>query len=195
MSKVFLSLAVITAIFSTLASQSTAGLITVQFDGFTTPNGTPQTVFTSGALSVQRTATLGDNTQYSGTHFSTAAVVPFNTFTLTYNVVGGNFGDVFATSGSSGAAFDGFAVSVVYSFGGQGRVSINGGATQSLGPGANVFRNVANPLDTSVSFSFTHEPGGSGSMTVTSLSAVPEPTALMLVGSVVGLCFIRRRRF
>jgi hypothetical protein len=127
-------------------------------------------------------------------------------FNVTYTVTGtGGFGgffdagkagtnpQFFTTNGSTAGVFDGFQFD--FSSSGTGTVSV-GANTQTFGAGTNSFEFrdfLASPTISSVTFSVVQNVGGT--FTFNSVSAVPEATSLLMVGSaVVGLVSMRRRK-
>ncbi len=205
MNKIFKCALASLALFATLGTQAEAALVRVEFDSFAL-SGSPETVFTSGALTVTRT--ISTNSGTAPTISGGNLILSKNSSaTVTYNVTNGTFGDVFATGAVSAASFDGFSFNAAWTqqsnIGNGSGVSISVGGTEvvssaAIGTGDNDFRFIADPTATLVSFTFTNSfPGGGKSaanLVIGSISAVPEPSALLLVGSVLGLGFLRRRR-
>jgi len=170
-------------------SVANAALVTASVDDFTTPGMTQ--VFDNGTIQVNRIFQLG------GLHAGSGYVVlPGDLMVVTYQAVGGTFGDLFSQeTGFSASEFTGFTLSA--SSGGAGSITMisNGGAGIVNVSGA--LSDYFFAADASTTFVSFNVAANGGAMTVgfgSGFQAVPEPSALLLVGSVLAACGVARRR-
>ena len=187
------------ALVAILSAQAEGGLIRVQFDDFSN-TGVNVTALNIGGITLNREVNFS-----TGARFEGGSIVLDNQAVaiLTYTVTNGDFGDLFATSGASKSFFDGFSVNALRNVVGEGQTSFVievGGIPvvgSTLSNGDNDFRNVAMPGATTVKFTIANtRPGNAppGSLVINSLSAVPEPSAMLMVGLLASFGLSRRRR-
>jgi hypothetical protein len=198
MRKIFTGIVASLVVLTALAAQSQAGLVAVKIQNAGDNYSASVGGFT---LSNSQTNSSGPTGVNASNWFVNSGFV--NPTVATYSITPGGFGQFF-DAGKSGtgaftstenpnanASFDGFRLVMT----GTAKGSVSDGITtfnyDGSGPHTFLFRTYLTQDPTSVSFEFTQE---SGTLTFSSLHAVPEPSALMLVGSLVGLGLVRRRR-
>lgn len=192
-----------------LACQVQAGLVEVRMDAV----GAGAFV-NNPAFEVQRGITFGSGTGFGFVNSNSWFLIGDINADVHYSVsgTGGGFGDFFdagkggaapyiTTNPNSSANFDGFRL-VVLSTGpsSMGSVTVTNTSDNTtvvrnfngLGVHTLDFRNFAGSNPNHVVFSFSQLSDGATSLV--SVSAIPEPTALLLVGTTLGLGFVRRRR-
>jgi len=201
MSKIFKFLVASIVLVAISTTQTQAGLIRVLFDDLTTDNSD---VMPGNAFTITRQINSISGLVIFNTVDGTITLNNNSSISLTYAVTGGNFGDVFATSGSSTSSFDGFALNMTRNVGvGQTSLSISVPGfplltNLSLHNGFNDFRNSALPTTTEVTFIIANNRPGKapqGSLVINGFYAVPEPSALIMVSPfILGLGLVRRRK-
>ncbi len=200
MSRIFKCVLAGLAMFATLGAQSEAALVRATFDSFANTTLTSTPVITAGGATVNRTIS-GAGVSVSGTDL---VVQRNSTATVTYSVTGGTFNDVYQALGGPGT-FSGFSFNASVTGAPQGQMALTsvlysgtpGLLSTTLAAGDNDFLDTALSNATSVTISFTNDnggPAGARNLLIGSVSAVPEPSALLLVGSILGVGLARRRR-
>ncbi len=190
----FRYLAPVIVLLALFQNQANAGLTAVKFDNFSigTADGI---VYNNGGFVIRRTAT-GSTVFAGGFLFTGPGQINFN-----YSITSGQtFGDLFdfykagapsspfgTSNANANAVFDGFGFDIsLFSPGTNAVAAINYGgpdfATQTIdGTGFFTFRKYTSPIDTS-NFNLRITSFG-GLLAINGLSAVPEPTSVILVGS------------
>jgi len=116
--------------------------------------------------------------------------------TVNYTVVGGSFADLF------GSDFNGFVLNISRNGSGSTIAVADTNLGQTSGPIAIVTPSVRTDFGfggfdgatSAVTFTFTQTGRPGAKLNLNAFSAVPEPSALLLVGSVLTLAAARRRR-
>jgi hypothetical protein len=202
-------------LFCSSSARLNAELVSVTIDNMSAPTANASDFFPGGQFTLNRDFVVDvGNVQYVP---NVGVVVDNGVFTLTYSLDSGTFENLFdAYKGDASSPFGTQNPNPFAVFGGVGFDIANytsQGITdvillvgkETLGPILTVSG------DGFYSFNFTglnrdilanagqfslrfYAFDDSFTLTNVSLTAIPEPTALMLVGSVVGLCGFRRRR-
>jgi len=169
------------------SSQAEAALVTANIDNFSTATGGTTTVFNSGGITVKRS--VGGGTFFGAGYFLGSG----GTMIVNFSANGGTFGDLYSNeTGFAASEFTGFLLSA--SSAGNGTISMNGGPDMTISGGLNSYFFSAAPATSFVSFLITADSGAMSIGAGSGFQAVPEPSALLLVGSVLGMAAFRRRR-
>lgn len=208
MRKIFTTLIASAAMLAILANPSQAGLVEVRMDvaGVSMPgsNNITNSVGNATGSAVAIADATGWQIFGNGTADATYSIGGMSNFSSFFNSGRAGIGfpfdsGAFATVNPNAAAtFDGFRLVLNSGLASNmGSVSVTSGSStvthnfSGMGNFTFDFRNFSMETPNSVTFNITNS---IGSVTMVGVSAIPEPSAMMLVGSVIGLGLARRRR-